>query len=76
MSITLVEEVNKTIQKLRRGVEPISDNELRDSIKFLESTVQFLGLLGERYWFAWRELFFDLEKLKQFREARKENPAI
>jgi hypothetical protein len=50
----------------------IPDRELEYSITVLEPIVQVLSLLGERYHFAWKELYNDLRQLKSFVEARKE----
>lgn len=63
-TIEIISRVVETIQKLKNG-DLISDNELKDSIKFLEPIVLFLGLSGKEYHFTWKETFFNLEKIKK-----------
>jgi hypothetical protein len=62
-------QMAEVYEKYQKG-DPISDEELRLTIPCLENNVEFLDLLGERFHFAWRELFSFLEGLKNFREAR------
>jgi hypothetical protein len=57
--------------KLRNG-DSISDEELENAIPYLEDKVEFLSILGDKFHFAWRDLYNDLQTLKSFRQLRKE----
>lgn len=63
-------ELAEVYNKVQRG-DPISDGELAGAIEDLKEHVDFLHELGERFHFAWWDLFNCREKLIRFREARK-----
>jgi len=56
-------------EKLRNG-DSISDEELSYAILYLEDKVEFLYIMGDKFHFAWRQLYDDLQTLKGFTQAR------
>lgn len=61
----------KTMEKLYSG-EAIPDTELENAIICLNLVISYLDVLGAKYFFANRELKENLNQLKSFKEARKE----
>lgn len=67
-------ETKQALENLRSG-DPISDAELESCIIELEPVVAFLNEAGPIYHLAWKELFFALEQLRQFKEFRERTNA-
>lgn len=58
-------------QKLRDG-DHISDEELKFLIKIMEPMERALHDMGEIFHHSWRSVWDDVERLKGYRQARKE----
>ena len=64
------EKIGKIYETYLIG-DPITDEELAFAIPYLEDKVQFLHKMGDRFHFAWVEVFQFQRHLTENREARK-----
>ena len=58
-------------EKIAEIYKPISDDELTFGIAYLQDKIEFLSKMGERFHFAWKEVFHFCDQLVRYREARK-----
>jgi hypothetical protein len=64
-------EMSEIIEKIKVG-DPINDDELKKALEFYNDLEEKLRLLGERFHFAWRNVFDTQRMLQGFAQARKE----
>ncbi len=65
------EEMSEIIGKIKMG-DPINDDELKKALEFYNDLEEKLKLLGERFHFAWRNVFDTQHMLQGYAQARKE----
>ena len=59
-------------KQFKKSEVPLTDEELFFLIKKLSPVVEGLHEMGERFHFAWRGAYDDLERLHDYKQARKE----
>lgn len=60
----------QAIEKVHSG-DSISNSEIAAALEIMPPVVEVLSALGLKYHLAWKELMFDVQRLKEFKQARE-----